>query len=172
MPRVLAVLAALFAVWLVACGFLFLWPHVDRPGHADAVVVLAGDAGHRIPRGLDAVTHGIAPNLLLSREPGSKWKKRWGSLCGGPRTTCFTARPYSTQGEAETVGRLMRRRGWHSILVVSSRYHVFRARILFRRCVRGRVAAVGSSYDVKWLPLILPLETVKLVRAETTDRHC
>jgi uncharacterized SAM-binding protein YcdF (DUF218 family) len=55
---------------------------------------------------------------------------------------------------------------------VTSRYHVFRSRLLFDRCLDGPVSVVGTDYDRRWLPLILPLETAKLVRAVTVDRDC
>jgi hypothetical protein len=161
----------LVAAWLVACGFLFLWPEEDSVRQADAVVVLGGDADHRIPRGLELVESGVARQLVLSREPGSKWD-RWRRLCPRRSVACFQADPYSTQGEAEAVARLAARRGWRSVAVVTSRYHLFRARILFDRCLDGRLALVGARYDRRWLPLILPLETAKLVRAVAVDRDC
>jgi hypothetical protein len=169
--KALVVLAALVVLWLTACAFLFLWPREDSVSHADAIVVLAGDATHRIPPGVALFRRGVAPNLVLSRDTGPGWDRRSG-LCGRRRVVCFRAKPFSTQGEAETVARIARRRGWRSLVVVSSRYHVFRARMLFRRCVKGRVDAVGTGYDRRWLPLILPLESAKLLRALTTERGC
>lgn len=167
----LLVLLALLAAWLVASGFLFVWADEDTPRRADAVVVLAGDAGHRIPRGLELVESGVARRLVLSREPGPKWS-RWRALCSRRAVVCFQADPYSTQGEAETVSRLAARRGWRSLAVVTSRYHLHRARLLFERCFDGDLAFVGADYDRRWLPLILPLETAKLVRAVAVDREC
>lgn len=161
----------LLVAWLVACIVLFLTPDEDSPRRTDAVVVLAGDASHRIPSGLGLIGRGVAPLLVLSREPGPKWAG-WRPLCRRPAVVCFKADPYSTQGEAEAVARLADRGGWRSVAVVTSRYHVFRARMLFRRCVDGRVAFVGARYDRRWLPLILPLETAKLVWAVTVDRSC
>jgi hypothetical protein len=169
--KALLALAALVLLWLAACAFLFLWPREDSVSHAGAAVVLAGDAAHRVPRGLELLRRGVVPELVLSRDTGPAWD-RWRWLCGRRRVLCFRARPFSTQGEAETIGRIARRRGWRSVVVVTSRYHVFRARILVRRCVRGRVEAVGADYDRWWLPVILPLESAKLVRAETTNRRC
>ena len=175
MRLALIALGVLVAAWAAAAAFLFAWPREDAvPGRADAVVVLAGDSGHRLPGGLQLVRRGVAPTLVLSREP-----RRWRTgrrLCanggGGFRVVCFRAEPYSTRGEARTVARLARERGWRSLVVVTSGYHVTRARILFRRCFAGRVSVTGVDYDRRWLPLDLALETVKLARAETTSRGC
>ena len=57
----------------------------------------------------------------------------------GARVVCFTAVPFSTRGEAETVARLARARGWHSVVVVTSTFHITRAHMLFRRCFHGRL---------------------------------
>ena len=45
MRRILLVVAALVAAWLLACLVLFVWPPSESsaPAHADVVVVLSGD---------------------------------------------------------------------------------------------------------------------------------
>jgi hypothetical protein len=169
--RAALALLVLVAAWLVACGFLFVWPREDSVTRADAVVVLGGDADRRIPHGLDLVRDHVASRLLLSSEPGRKWA-RWRRLCGRPRVDCFPADPYSTRGEAEAVSRLANRRGLRSVVVVTSRYHVLRSRLLFQRCFDGRLSVVGADYDRRWLPLILPMETGKLAWALTGHRGC
>ncbi|MEX2211333.1 MAG: YdcF family protein [Gaiellaceae bacterium] len=169
--RLLLAAAVLAAAWLAACAFLFLWPSEDAPSRVDAVVVLGGDASHRIPRGQELVGSGVAPMLVLSREPGSRWD-RWRPLCGRRGVICFDADPYSTQGEAQAVARLAELHGWDEVALVTSRYHLFRARLLFDRCVADDVAAVGADYDRRWLPVVLPLETAKLVRDAVLDRSC
>lgn len=175
MRRLLLSAGVLVAGWLAAAVYLFLVPHADGvPGRADAIVVLAGDAAHRIPGGLRLVRRGVAPTLVLSREPHDWARGR--RLCAGGgagvRVTCFSARPYSTRGEARTVSRLARERGWRSLVVVTSGYHVTRARLLFDRCFDGRLAVEGVGYDRRFIPLELVLETGKLVRAETVQRGC
>src|SRR5438105_3258221 len=78
-------------------------------------------------------------------------RRRWAHrLCRTHRyaeaqVVCFTAVPFSTQGEARTVRRLARERGWRSVVVVTSTFHVTRAHMLFRRCYRGPLAMIGSS---------------------------
>ena len=58
---------------------------------------------------------------------------------------CFHPQPYSTQGEARWVGREARRRSWTTVVVVTSTYHLRRARMIVERCVDGEVAAVGAD---------------------------
>ena len=67
---------------------------------------------------------------------------------GGYRVLCFDPHPYSTHGEAEAIARLARAHGWTRIDVVTSRYHVFRAGLLVRRCYHGHVAMIGTSSSI------------------------
>lgn len=169
MRRLVKVGGLLVVLWLAFAGAVFVWPHGDpTPAHADAVVVLGGDVGHRLPEGLGLVRAGVASTLVLSREPGPRWE-RGRRLCatGDPRArvVCFSADPYSTRGEAQAVSRLASRNGWTSLVVVTSDYHVTRTRILFDRCYRGDLAVVGVDYDRRLVLLDAALETVKLARA-------
>jgi uncharacterized SAM-binding protein YcdF (DUF218 family) len=63
-------------------------------------------------------------------------------------------------------------RGWHSVVVVTSTYHVTRARLLFRRCVDGRVAVTGATYQRSLIPLEVVLEPAKLLYALVVARGC
>lgn len=123
-----------------ATARFLVWPEEDAPGRADAIVVLAGDAEHRVAEGLRLAARGVALTLVLSTEPDPDYPR---GLCKRANVVCFSARPYSTTGEAESFGRIARRRGWRSIVLVTSRYHVTRARLLFDRCFNGEVRAVG-----------------------------
>jgi uncharacterized SAM-binding protein YcdF (DUF218 family) len=166
-------LVLLVAGWLFVVGRFVLWPDEQAPRHADAVVVLAGD--HlRLGKALELMTRGVAPTLVISdgRAPG--WY-RANRLCDGRarfRVVCFEPRPYSTRGEAREVARLARSRGWRSVVVVTSRYHLTRARLLFRRCVDGRVSATGATYRRSLVPLEVFLEPAKLVYALVVARGC
>jgi hypothetical protein len=130
------------------------------------VVVLAGDASRRIPKGLELVRHGVAGVLIIS--DGQRLAP---ALCRESDVLCFRPDPYSTTGEAEAVARLTQARGWESIVVVTSTYHVFRSRLLFERCLDVHVAVVGAGHPSS-LPLALVLETGKLLWALTVDRDC
>ncbi len=154
--------------WAISATAYFLTPGDQRlPHRADAVVVLAGDDDARVPVGIRLVADGLAPLLALSREGGAGWLGR--RYCEGRtslRALCFRADPYSTRGEARSVAELARRRGWSSIVVVTSGYHVRRARLLFRRCLGDvHVAFRGAPYAGRWIPVDLAFESVKLARA-------
>jgi uncharacterized SAM-binding protein YcdF (DUF218 family) len=85
---------------------------------------------------------------------------------------CFRPDPYSTRGEARAVARMAAARGWRSVLVVTSTYHVTRARLLFDRCVGARVSVTGSTYRRSLIPLEVFLEPAKLVYALAFARGC
>jgi uncharacterized SAM-binding protein YcdF (DUF218 family) len=89
------------------------------------------------------------------------------------RVVCLRPEPYSTRGEAETVGRIARERGWRRIVIVTSRYHVRRARMLFDRCLgAGRVSVVGTRPSLPRFALGALLEWPKLALALTFRRAC
>ena len=85
---------------------------------------------------------------------------------------CFRAEPYSTQGEAEMIARLARERKWAGVDVVTSRFHVFRAKRMIERCYSGRLRVVGAPNPrlYRYVRDVV-LESVKLVYHEL-DRGC
>jgi uncharacterized SAM-binding protein YcdF (DUF218 family) len=165
----LAVLA-----WAAAVSILYALNHGARPVRADAVVVLQGSKT-RLPVGLRLVREGYAPLLVISRGDRKKVERR---LCSGRqrlphvRVVCFDAEPTSTRGEAEFIGRLARRRGLARIDVVTSQFHVFRARIVIERCYHGDLRMVGAPQETWKLPWLALTETAKLVYQLAVARSC
>ena len=162
------------AAWLAATSMLFVWPDEDSPSRASAIVVLAGSKKPRLSEGLRLMRAGVAPVLAISdgRDPGWPEANR---LCDGEasfRVICFDAEPFSTRGEAETVTRLAAENGWRSLVVVTSAYHVTRARLLFERCFLGPVQFVGAHIEPGALPLTVPSEWAKLIYALAVAREC
>ncbi len=144
-----------------ASVFLFILYDDDEVTMADAVVVLAGSR-FRLPVGLRLVDRGVAPVLVISDglDPRSPSANR---LCREQALVlCPKPEPYSTRGEARLVARLARERGWESIVVVTSRFHLLRARVLFERCYGGRLAFVGASSPWWRLPVAVTSEWLKL----------
>ena len=176
--RLLLVLAGLIAAWVVACVVLFVFPPSESsaPAHASVVVVLSGDK-RRLPPALALVRRGVAPVLAISTVERTRHWPLAERLCsrgryGGARVVCFDAVPYSTQGEARAIARLVRARRWRSVVVVTSRFHVTRAQLLFDRCVDVPVRVVGVSSPWWRLPEEWAFETGKLFVQLTIRRSC
>lgn len=177
--RIALALAALVAAWLVACALLFVWPRADgAPARADVVVVLSGGLNARLNPALALVRKGVAPTLAVSGAFGhGRWRKAQRLCRGLPtpprfRVLCFEPHPYSTRGEARAVAALARAHGWRRVVVVTSTYHVTRARMLFRRCYRSRLWVVGSRSPWWRLPAEWVSETGKLLVQLTVERGC
>jgi uncharacterized SAM-binding protein YcdF (DUF218 family) len=176
--RLVLVLTALVAAWLVACLVLFVFPPAESPApaRASAVVVLSGDK-RRLPPALALVRRGVAPVLAISTvERTRHWPLADGLCAAGryraARVVCFDAVPFSTQGEARAVARLARERHWTSVVVVTSTFHVTRANLLFDRCVDVPVRVVGTSSPWWRLPEEWAFETGKLLVQLTVRRSC
>jgi len=170
-PLLLIAVLLLAAVALASIPLFILYDD-DQVAKADAVMVLAG-AKSRLPVALELVERGVAPVLVISDGLDPRWTQA-NRLCrfGDPeRVVCVRPEPYSTRGEARLAARLARERGWDSLVVVSSRFHLFRARMLFERCFEGRLDLVGSRNPTLRLPLAIVLEWAKLGRA-TVGRGC
>jgi uncharacterized SAM-binding protein YcdF (DUF218 family) len=162
-------LSFLLAVWLVWAVVLFVFHHDDAPGRADAVVVLQGSKT-RLPLGYRLMQEGDAPLLVVSRGSGQKLEDR---LCDGKtpfQVVCFAAS--STRGEARKVARIARDRGLRRINVVTSQFHVYRAREIFARCYDGELRMVGAPQPAWLLPKYMLSESVKLAYQSALARGC
>jgi len=170
----LLVVAGLVLAWGITVTVLFGFPSEHAPAHADAVVVLAGGKKERLRRGLELMRRDRARVLVIS----DGWDPTWpeaNRLCAGRasfRVLCFRASPYSTRGEAQGVDRLARQLGWNAVVVVTSTYHLTRARLLFDRCLEAKVDGVGVDYPVAQIPTALLSETAKLSYALAVGRSC
>jgi uncharacterized SAM-binding protein YcdF (DUF218 family) len=176
--RLLLVAAGLVAAWIVTSLVLFVWPPAESapPAHADAIVVLSGDK-RRLTPALAIVRRGVAPVLAISSVGRTrKWPSARALCASGhyakARVLCFDAHPFSTQGEARAVARLARRRGWRSVVVVTSTFHVTRASMLFHRCVHVPVRVTGTASPWWRLPEEWASETGKLLVQLTLQRAC
>ena len=172
--------SALFTIAVVAYGYgiwLLLLHGQDRlPARADAVVVLAGST-HRLPVALKLVQSNVADTLVVSEDDASGDRARY-ALCHGPKPKRYTlicrfAAPNSTRGEARMIADLVRQKNWKTVVVVTSRYHIYRAHKLIRRCTKVDLAMRYTDKDSWWRKaLAIPLEYAKLIRAEVSQRGC
>lgn len=127
-------------------GLAVVRPLIDPPARADVVVLLSGDGG-RLPGALRLMQQRVAPTLLFLGQPDTQ---AVADLCREPQSfavICIRPRPDDTRTEARAAGREARTRNWHSMVLVTSRYHITRARILFRRCFGGDLHTTGYTPD-------------------------
>jgi uncharacterized SAM-binding protein YcdF (DUF218 family) len=147
--------------WAAASARLFVWPRVDAPAPADAIVVLDGDRPRRVACGVALAAAGWAPTLVVvSCEAYAP------ELLAGPvpfDVLSFAPEPSTTRGEAAAVARLARERAWTRVLVVTSTYHVTRTRIIFERAVRAEVRLVAAGFRRARLPADVLSEWAKLL---------
>jgi uncharacterized SAM-binding protein YcdF (DUF218 family) len=145
--RLVAVLLALLLVWVLGCYLLVVRPSVDRPVHSDAILVLGSPSvDGRLEQGLRLAADGYADTLVISIG-WAKGRQRIAACANNDprfRVICFQPSPPTTRGEAEELGRLARQQHWNSVLVVTSTYHVSRARLIVGRCMPGPVRMVAA----------------------------
>jgi uncharacterized SAM-binding protein YcdF (DUF218 family) len=163
------VLGAAYAVGIP----LFLGRDDDPlPPKADAIVVLAG-SDQRLPVGQALFGGGLAPTLVVSADRSGRDPRR-ATLCRKPPkgVVCVHAGPSTTEGEAQAVGELADRNNWNSLILVTSRYQLFRASRVFERCVNAKI--VEHGVDEPWWrnAIAVPLEWLKLGISETVRRRC
>lgn len=173
--RGIAVGAVALLVWVALDSYLFAFPQLDRPTTADAVIVLAGDRTPRLEKGLELIRKGVARTLVISDGHDPLWPAA-NDLCDhgmqGVRVYCFRPSPYSTTGEVRGFARLAREHGWRSVVIATSRFHVTRARMLFRRCFPGRVQGVGAHASLRRAWKNTVTEVGKLLVQVTVERSC
>ena len=177
LPVVLFVALGAIAVFSVATYRLFVDPHIDPVRRSDAVVVIAGGP-LRLQKGIELAREKIAPLLVVS-VPHGAWPYGWEApdICNGAKrpfqVVCFHPKPESTQGEARAVERIAAERHLRSVIVVTSYFHVTRARIEMRRCFHGRLAVIGTPLNnLAKEPFWIAMEWPKLLYAETLNRGC
>ena len=173
--RLILVLGVAVALAAGLVARLFVWPVSSRPIPSDAIVVLAGGQGERLPRAVALMQRGFAPTLVISNGGARGWVLG-NELCGDPQSfevVCPSSA--TTRGEAQVIARLARERGWSRVTVVTSKYHVRRASLLVHRCVprRTTVRVVGAGPPSRFRSwFAVPHELGGLAEAIAAHRSC
>ena len=113
----------------------------------DAVVALAGSSGDRLRTAVSLMENGVAPVLVVSqaynlnRNEAERLRRSVPSF----RVIWARPRPENTRGEARMIRNLADEHGWRRIAIVTSKYHLVRARLLIERCVRQEVVMIASD---------------------------
>jgi uncharacterized SAM-binding protein YcdF (DUF218 family) len=134
------VFLGLLAVLIGLTARLFVWPDVNAPVHADAIVVLAG-GGNRDAEAVSLATKGYAPLVAFSIYRGQQCVPSTRTI----KVLCFVANPVSTRGEARAVGRLAKKYHLHRIILVVTTPQATRARLRVDRCYSGQLLVEGVS---------------------------
>jgi uncharacterized SAM-binding protein YcdF (DUF218 family) len=149
-------LAVIVVLWLGLCYQVVENPTVvTHPGPADAIVVLGPATSARTDAALALARQGLSHVLVLSNATTHQHATQ---VCNHPpagwSVTCFVPEPGTTRGEAEYVRDLAARYGWTNLIVVTSRFHISRARLILKRCLSGEVQLVAAPESIsvgQWL---------------------
>ena len=174
-PRWLLTAVVLAPILFLVSLVPFLWPHTARPERADAVFILSGDHGERLPQALRLMDGHVAPTLVFI---GTIDRALEDELCQGGRVPyevlCVRPNPDSTRHEARAAARLADSRGWRRLVVVTSTHHVSRSALLFRRCFDGEVEMVAgrAPFTREELSRQIAHEWLAVAHALTVGRGC
>lgn len=152
---VLIVLIAL-ALFLFSTSGHFLI--INRPQHADAIVVLAGETDRRPALGLQLLQQGYAPRMILDVPANAKIydetmlqiAQQYVRELPQPQAQSVIICPIyglSTKAESQDVSQCLKTLGVHSILVVTSDYHTRRALSTFHHELPGTQISVAAATD-------------------------
>lgn len=132
-------------------------PIVKGAAPSDAVVVLAGASEERLPVARNLIQDSVAPVLALTStdSPGNAASDR---LCRtevvAVPVVCYSPSQGNTRDEIRALAQVIQEQDWNQVTVVTSRYHVTRARTLLDQCTTAQIHMVASEPEigpVKWL---------------------
>lgn len=139
----------LFILFLTAAVIatipIYVQPQIDRLRPADAILVLGGVGKARYKYGLDLAAEGWAPTVVMSL-PDDPTDPNTTELCATskPKVQCFAPDPPTTKGEARELRRLAAQYRWRTVIVVTFRPHISRARFILEQCFDGDLVMVAS----------------------------
>lgn len=132
---------------------LYVNPSVENPSSSDVLFVLAPSSG-RASFAEDLMEAGFAETLVVStpasQEPGPP------TVCDEKRkyrVICFAPDPVTTRGEARELRALSQEHGWNSATVITAKFHVSRARVIFQRCFGGELSMVAIDTPMPFVSL-------------------
>jgi uncharacterized SAM-binding protein YcdF (DUF218 family) len=170
--RLISAISALVivAALLAATARLLVFPTLNRPARADAIVALGGVRGG-LSRALELSRAGYAPTLVVST-PRVDACPTQAAAGAGVRVICFRPTPFTTQGEAREIRLLAGRDHWRTVIVVARRSQATRARLRVDRCYDGRLLLAAPPMPLSAWPYNIAYEWGALVKALVWQRNC
>ncbi len=139
---------------LYAIGFILFTVTLGRPaagdgGRTDAIVVITGGSG-RIEHGVDVLKAGGAKRLLVAGADPAVTKKDLVRRLGGNGRLIdccvdLGSESVDTRSNAEEASRWLARHGYRSFRLVTSDWHMRRARYDFREVLGDRYEIVPDA---------------------------
>lgn len=115
---------------------------------ADAVVMFVGGRGERLLQAAELMNAGVADTLVIPNGTVEGWPDA-NRFCREQvpniRVICPTPYPDDTRGEARVIAELAQVEGWDRLVMVTSEYHVSRARLKLKRCFDGELTTVAAK---------------------------
>lgn len=154
---VITLVAAITAIGIIGYP-VYNKSRVDPLKSVDAIIVLAGEHDGREAYGIELARQGVSKDVVLS-DPYSDRDKKMVGYCATKDSrftvTCVAPQLATTRGEALFTRDLAAKQGWTSIMVISWRYHLPRARYIFSQCFDGEISMrpVPRDYEhslAKW----------------------
>lgn len=143
------VLAVLLIASVIGGLPVYVRPHVDQLRRADAILVLGGPGDDRYQFGLELGRQGWAPATFWSNPAGSGGLTKYCEKYGEDYNLhCFVPDPPTTKGEARALRDLATQYGWRTVIVVTFRPHISRARFILKQCFDGDLVMVGSPTNI------------------------
>lgn len=154
--------ATLLLIWLLGFAWFALFlPQPLGDWRTDGIVVLTGGP-YRIDRGLDMLERGQAQRLLISGVGRDVRPEDLAATYKKPLTlfTCCVALgrdAVDTRGNGEEVAGWVRRRNYKSIRLVTTDWHMRRARYELERSLPANITVVSDavpsrpSFGTLWL---------------------
>ncbi|WP_432831404.1 YdcF family protein [Dactylosporangium sp. CA-092794] len=152
----------------------FVWPRLPRlPARVDAIVELAGPGdADRDRLAMRLAREHRAAYLVQSTLQADADTGRCLPEEPGVTVLCFHPEPDTTRGEAEAVRRLGAQYGWHSVVLVTTADHAWRARLRVTRCFPGEVYVATSHLPPIYWVRQIPYQWAASVKAVYLQQYC
>lgn len=155
---------------------VYVRPQIDQLRHADAILILGGPYEGRYAYGIQLAKQGWAPNVVISNPNGvddAELTDYCMRVHAGFDLHCFVPDPPTTRGEGRELRRLASQNRWRTVIVVTFRAHISRARFILDQCFDGSLVMVASPAHIsapRWA-FEYVYQTAGYVRA-AIDRGC